>query len=104
MSKVTSKFQVSLPRALARAHRIRPGTELAFESSGEDLRVRVSRAGKDVVLSRREALAAFDEATQRQRERNAALLARLGKANRTPPDRGWAREDLYADRTTARRP
>jgi bifunctional DNA-binding transcriptional regulator/antitoxin component of YhaV-PrlF toxin-antitoxin module len=91
MSKVTSKYQVTLPRAIARAHRIVPGAEIAFESAGESLRVHLveSEAGRDTA----ECLAHFDAATERQRRRNKEAVKRLGPVAKS--GRGWTREDLY---------
>lgn len=100
MSKVTSKFQVTLPRKIARAHQIEPGSELTFVSSGDSLRVIVQP-----VITRKEepleaALASFDETTRRQAVRNAALLAKLG--DRASCGRDWTREELYASRLDPR--
>lgn len=99
MSKVTSKYQVTLPRNIARAHRIEPGSELQFISSGDSLRVLVQPSGTRREDSLGEALASFDAATQRQDERNAAALKRVGAASE---GRGWARADLYEERTEPR--
>lgn len=94
MSKVTSKLQVTLPKALADRFGIRPGDEIDWEVSGEAIRVLVpTRTSK---LDLKDRLRLFDQATQRQREREA----RQG----VPPaakDRGWKREDLY-DRGSSR--
>ncbi len=95
MSKVTSKLQVTIPKAVAKAHGIEPGTEIVFESIGEDIRVHrvqeetVEYGSPETGIDFR--LRLFDEATERQRTREAAQKARLGTAT----DRGWKREDLY---------
>ncbi len=95
MSKVTSKLQVTIPKAVADAHRIKPGTNLVFESVGNMIRIRlVSARDPSKDLSSR--LSEFDAATQRQVERNARLRAErpelfVGSAS----SRGWSREDLY---------
>jgi bifunctional DNA-binding transcriptional regulator/antitoxin component of YhaV-PrlF toxin-antitoxin module len=99
MSKVTRKYQVSVPRRLARAHGIEPGTDLTFVSEGEALRVEVehkdsSENSKDTLA---EALASFDAATQRQVARNRRFGTRASKGSGTV-DRGWRRDDLYAER------
>ena len=39
MTKVTSKLQVSLPKALADQYGIRPGDDLAWEAAGDIIRV-----------------------------------------------------------------
>jgi len=98
MSKVTSKYQITLPRKVARAHRIEPGSEVAFVSSGESLRLLVHLQQEDGEIDQvKLALASFDEATSRQSERDRRFEGRLGK-KRTPKSRGWSRDDLYADR------
>ncbi len=95
MSKVTSKLQVTIPKAIAKAHGIGPGTEIVFESVGEGIRVHrvqeeaVEYGSPEIGIDFR--LRLFDEATERQRTREAAQKARLG----TAADRGWKREDLY---------
>lgn len=99
MSKVTSKLQVTIPRAIARAHGIRPGSEIVFESAGEVIRVRTGggrgrkQAGGG---SRAAALRWFDAATLRQQARDEERLARLAGA---VAGRGWSRDELYSERT-----
>ena len=87
MARVTSKLQVTIPKAVADRYEIEPGTDLAFEPAGDVIRV--------VPASRRPApeagarLALFERAVERQRRR---------EAGRTFPEvraRGWTREDLY---------
>ena len=92
---MTSKLQVTIPKAIADAHGIAPGAELEFESAGDVIRVRPKPRKRPVAAdTTRSRLAAFDEATRRQAERDTRL-------RREPPalfdqaDRGWQREDLY---------
>lgn len=93
MSKVTSKFQVTLPRTLARAHRLTPGKALSFESSGNGIRlVPQAMPGR---RNRPNAVALFDQATERQAVRNRALLQRLEGIS---TGRGWTRDELYEER------
>lgn len=76
MSKVTKKFQVSLPKALAKEYGIEPGDDLHWEAAGGALRVVPS----DKLLTRFRAadrLGFFDEASKRQRERQ--LNCPIGK-------------------------
>jgi len=96
MSKVTSKFQLTLPRRIARDHKIGPGTELSFVSSGESLRI-VIQKDSSIETEGNTALAGFDAATQRQAARDRVFLK---AAPKTPAKsgRGWTREDLYAER------
>jgi AbrB family looped-hinge helix DNA binding protein len=88
MSKVTSKLQVTIPKAVAERHRIRPGDEIRWVSAGDAIRIEVG----DVLprLSREERLKLFDESIRRQRRRQAGR-----KYPKEPRDRGWKREDLY---------
>jgi AbrB family looped-hinge helix DNA binding protein len=89
MSKVTSKYQVSIPKALAERIGIRVGDELEWEDASGTLRVRLATAVK-TALPVRERLRLFDAATARQSERE--------RRNRLPRGRGrgWTREELYA--------
>jgi AbrB family looped-hinge helix DNA binding protein len=101
MAKVTSKLQVTVPKAVADAHGIRPGTELSFESAGEVIRVRVGGATAEPDREDlAERLASFDRATARQTERNRWFRRHHGELL-PAADRGWRREDLY-DRGVAR--
>lgn len=88
MSKVTSKYQVSIPRALAERIGIRIGDELAWEDAAGTLRARVATAAK-ARMTLNERLRLFDAATARQEERDRKRRLPRGKG------RGWTREDLY---------
>jgi AbrB family looped-hinge helix DNA binding protein len=96
MSKVTSKLQVTIPKAIADAYGIEPGAELVFEAAGDVLRVRpqAHRRAASPAADLRARLAAFDEGTKRQQARDRKL-------RNEHPDmfaataRGWRREDLY---------
>ncbi|MDD9982081.1 MAG: AbrB/MazE/SpoVT family DNA-binding domain-containing protein [Gammaproteobacteria bacterium] len=90
MSRVTSKLQVTVPKAIARHYGIRPGDEIRFEESGEVIRVvpdssRTQTEGLDTEAR----LRLFDAATARQRARESARPARRADT------RGWTREQLY---------
>ena len=92
MAKVTSKLQVTVPKAIADQYGIRPGDDIEWTSAGEAIRVvpmarqRAARGGSSL----RTRLRLFDLATARQRQRQAATAATA-----RPKDRGWKREDLY---------
>jgi AbrB family looped-hinge helix DNA binding protein len=89
MSKVTSKLQVTVPRAVADRAGIRPGDRLEWTVAGREVRVRAE--GRGVAgMSRDERVARFDEATRR-----IAAGGRRARAG-TPSGRGWTREDLYS--------
>ena len=87
---MTSKLQVTVPKALAERYGIRPGDDIRFEEAGEIMRVvpanaGVPREGLDVEAR----LRLFDAATERQRKRE-----RRRRVSRTST-RGWTREELY---------
>lgn len=89
MAKVTSKLQVTVPKAIATLYGIRPGDKIEWVPAGDAIRV---------VLAGRQARAAdpqwklklFDAATERQRLRQSKSPRRRARG-----DRGWTREDLY---------
>ena len=88
MSKVTSKFQVSIPRVLASKAGIQIGDELEWEVSSGSLRARPAIRARPG-LSRAERLHLFDDATAREKDRSRKQqLPASG-------ERGWTREDLY---------
>jgi bifunctional DNA-binding transcriptional regulator/antitoxin component of YhaV-PrlF toxin-antitoxin module len=88
VSKVSSKYQVSIPRALAERIGIRIGDELAWEDAAGTLRARVATATK-MRMTLKERLRLFDAATARQADRDRKRRLPRGKG------RGWKREDLY---------
>mgnify|MGYP001575703473 CR=1 FL=1 len=88
MSKVTSKYQVSIPRILAEKVGIRVGDELEWEEAAGMLRARAAALPK-AGFSVAERLGLFDAATVRQEKRERAHRLPRGKS------RGWTREDLY---------
>jgi AbrB family looped-hinge helix DNA binding protein len=88
MAKVTSKYQVSVPKKIAEQYAIRPGDEIDWVAAGEV--IRVVPPGKQVIPENRESqLRLFDQATERHRKRSGARPAKR------PRERGWRREDLY---------
>jgi AbrB family looped-hinge helix DNA binding protein len=88
MAKVTSKYQVTLPKAIADLYNIRPGDHIDWAPAGEV--IRVVPAGKPAVSEDpRSRLHWFDLATKRQRLREATRNTQPAR------DRGWRREDLY---------
>ena len=87
---MTSKLQVTVPKALAQRYGIEAGSEIAWEAAGDAIRVLPpSRLGLVPDLAGR--LALFDAATARQKKRRL----RRTTAKRPPVDRGWTREELY---------
>ncbi|MEO8360486.1 MAG: AbrB/MazE/SpoVT family DNA-binding domain-containing protein [Vicinamibacteria bacterium] len=108
MSKVTSKLQVTLPKAIADRYGVKPGADLVFEPAGDSIRVLVAREPglapfEGMALSDKQAL--FDAATLRQeaRDRKHRIASTSSKGSRSSrialssrDDRGWTREELYA--------
>jgi AbrB family looped-hinge helix DNA binding protein len=88
MSKVTSKLQVTVPKAIAEQFGIRPGDEIHWVAAGDAIRIVPARR-QPHVLDPELRLRLFDAATERQRLRQSA------RPPRRAGDRGWKREDLY---------
>lgn len=86
---MTSKLQVTIPKALANQYGIEPGDEIVWQAGHEAIRL-VPASLRTTRLSPEERLALFDAATERQREREAA-----GGQRPRGKDRGWTREELY---------
>jgi AbrB family looped-hinge helix DNA binding protein len=87
MARVTSKRQLTLPKAITDRYGIEPGDELDLVPAGDGLRM-VPPARRPGAPTTEERLARFDAATERARTRLRPV----------PPGasaRGWAREDLY---------
>ena len=88
MAKVTSKLQVTIPKALAEKFGFAPGDEIVWSALADAIRLtRQSDAPRGDAGAR---LSLFDAATERQRcrERETSLQAK-------DEDRGWSREELY---------
>lgn len=87
MSKVTSKLQVTVPKAIADQYGIRAGDEIEWLAAGDSLRVvpATQKPVRDVV----ERLRLFDAASERQRARQN------GRGLASGSSRGWTREELY---------
>jgi AbrB family looped-hinge helix DNA binding protein len=90
VSRVTSKLQVTMPKAIAEQFGIRPGDEIQWEPAGEVIRVVPPRRTVPT-LDLQTRLRLFDAATERQKRRQAGQRRR-----RAARDRGWRREDLYS--------
>lgn len=89
MAKVTSKLQVTLPRAIADRYGIRPGDDIQWQPAGTVIQV-VPPGKQAPLLSLEDRLKLFDAATIRQKLRQR----RRGKPARAT-DRGWRRADAY---------
>ncbi len=99
MPKVTSKLQLTVPKAIADQYGIRPGDELEWIPAGESIRVELMRskakAGHELTMEER--LALFDEGTKRLDKLQAEELKKNRGKKVTRENRGWTREDLYND-------
>jgi AbrB family looped-hinge helix DNA binding protein len=89
VSKVTSKLQVTIPKAIADRFSITPGDELEWLPGADSVRVVPVRLRKRAA-SPAARLALFDAGTERQRQREVQAL---GGAH--VEGRGWTREELY---------
>jgi bifunctional DNA-binding transcriptional regulator/antitoxin component of YhaV-PrlF toxin-antitoxin module len=94
MAKVTSKLQLTLPKAIAERYKIRPGDDLDWLPAGEVIRVvkrDAAKAAEPPTLQER--LRLFDQATVRQRKRPAECGEKQPAAS--SQSRGWTREEIY---------
>lgn len=89
MGKITSKYQISIPKALAEQLDLKPGDEIGWTLAGEELRITSNARQEPLSVEAR--LAMFDAATARQRARDKGRHTKV----KTPASRGWKREDLY---------
>ncbi len=88
MSKITGKFQITLPKRLVDQYGIEVGDEVELTAAGEAIALVPARTiGPSTSPEQRAHL--FDLATRRQRARE--------RTRPLPPARrrGWKREDLY---------
>jgi AbrB family looped-hinge helix DNA binding protein len=101
MPKVTSKLQLTVPKAIADQYGIRPGDELEWIPAGESIRVELARGKAKTCheLTVEERLALFDANTKWLDELQADQLneAKAQGTRLTRDNRGWTREDLYND-------
>ena len=88
MAKVTSKYQVTIPKKIAEHHGIHPGDDIDWVAAGDVIRV-IPSAKQVTPESRETRLRLFDQATERQSRRQSGCPPE--SANET----GWSRDDLY---------
>jgi AbrB family looped-hinge helix DNA binding protein len=89
VSKVTSKLQVTIPKAIAERYAITPGDELDWVPATDSVRLVPAKALQRK-LDKEARLALFDAATKRQRAREGQHPTEAAVV-----DRGWTREELY---------
>jgi AbrB family looped-hinge helix DNA binding protein len=97
MSKVTSKLQLTVPKAIADQYGIRPGDQLQWTAAGECIRVELvrGRAKAEQPLSLTEKIEWFDRGSERLRKIQGKRLKKAARSNTRRQDRGWTREELY---------
>ena len=88
MAKVTSKYQVTVPKAIADRYRISPGDEIDWVAAGDVIRV-IPGGLETPAIDPESRVRLFDQATERHKKRAA------GRKPKPAQDRGWTREDLY---------
>ena len=69
MAKITSKLQVTIPKAIADAYGLKPGDEIEFQAAGNMIRVVPPGRRRRKKLGLEERLRLFDESIARQEER-----------------------------------
>jgi AbrB family looped-hinge helix DNA binding protein len=71
MVKITAKYQVTVPKAIAERYNLRPGDDIDWIAAGDVIRIIPS--GKPTACQSRESrLRLFDQATERHRRRQSA--------------------------------
>ena len=107
MGKVTSKLQLTVPKAIADQYGIRPGDELEWVPAGDSIRIELVRqkAQGGHELTTEEKLELFDSNMARIDRLQVKELAEATAKNTriTRENRGWTREELYEDRGFPRR-
>jgi AbrB family looped-hinge helix DNA binding protein len=88
MTRVTGKFQITLPKRLVDAYGIRVGDEVEIVAAGESIAIMPART-LATALPAQERLRNFDQATQRQAARQQSEPPAAAE------NRGWTREDLH---------
>lgn len=89
MSKITGKFQLTLPKRLVDTYGIKVGDDVDLVPAGDSISIVPARRAKTAAANPQERLRYFDRATDRQKEREGTRTLTSEK------DRGWTREELY---------
>jgi AbrB family looped-hinge helix DNA binding protein len=89
MARITSKRQLTIPKAIADRYGIREGDDLEFVALGDAIRLVPAGTAPDPLTVERR-LELFDAATERQRAREANR-----SLDSSAEGRGWTREELY---------
>jgi len=97
MPKVTSKLQITLPKALATQYGIEPGDEIDFQAVGESIRLTPRKTPRPR-LSLDERLRIWADANKALRahwDSEGWVSQAISSRHSTPTDRGWTRDELY---------
>jgi AbrB family looped-hinge helix DNA binding protein len=99
MAKVTSKLQLTVPKAIADQYGIKPGDELEWIPAGESIRIELVRrkANAGHELTTEERLALFDAGMKRVDKLQAEELKQNQGKRVTRENRGWTREEISND-------
>ena len=81
MAKITSKYQVTVPKAIADRYGMRPGDDIDWVEAGDVIRV-IPAGNRVAPQDRQSQLRLFDQATERHRRRA------LGHVTKPPRNRG----------------
>lgn len=96
---MTSKLQLTVPKAIADQYGIRPGDQLEWIPAGESIRVELisRKARARNKLTDKERLALFDANTGWLDELQGGQIkeAKSKGARITRENRGWTRDELY---------
>ncbi len=97
MSKVTSKLQLTVPKAIADQYGIRPGDELQWTPAGESIRISLARSltKAEPGLTLKEKLDLFDQSSRRLKRLHGEQLKEAARPKTRRQNRGWTREELY---------
>jgi len=97
MPKVTSKLQITLPKALATQYGIEPGDEIDFQAVGESIRLTPKKTPRPR-LSLEERIRIWTDANKVLRTHwdSAGWVGQsIQSEHSAPTDRGWTRDELY---------
>jgi AbrB family looped-hinge helix DNA binding protein len=89
MAKLTAKYQLTLPKAVAQRAGLKPGDDVDCEPANEMIRIRRKAESRMQPYSKTDRLVLFDLATERQTDRQRSSPG----GDEIP--RGWTRDELY---------
>lgn len=88
---MTSKLQITIPKAIASRYAITPGDELEFVPADGGIRLVPAARPQSTPAQK---LSRFDAAVARQAARNREWTSHHREQS-TPIERGWTRAELY---------